>query len=83
MNTLPGSRGDLFVMFFSCFLREMCVNVRVFVFALSEMIPGSGWQNSSQGSLRGTRLRRRGEALGRVVAEVCAFPRAAGCLLVS
>ena len=30
-------------------------------------------------SLRGTLLRRRGEASGRVVAEVCGFPRAAVC----
>ena len=36
------------------------------------MIPG-GLATFLKGSLRGTRLRRRGEALGRVVAEDLAF----------
>ena len=38
------------------------------------MIPG-GFAKFFKGSLRGTLLRRRGEALGRVVAEDVAFRR--------
>ena len=52
--------------------QQMCVLLGVI--ALSEMIPG-GLATFLKGSLRGTRLRRRGEPSGRVVAEDVAFRR--------
>ena len=52
--------------------QQMCVLLGVI--ALSEMIPG-GLATFLKGSLRGTRLRRRGEPSGRVVAEAVAFRR--------
>ena len=70
-KALRGSRGDLFVMFLFAVLREMCVNVRVFaVFALSEMIPGSGWQNSSSAAFVGRCAASRRAHKDGVVAEV-------------
>ena len=52
--------------------QQMCVLLGVI--ALSEMIPG-GLATFLKGSLRGTRLRRRGEPSGRVAAEDVAFRR--------
>ena len=50
--------------------QQMCVLLGVI--ALSEMIPG-GLATFFKGSRRGTRVRRRGESSGRLVAEAFAF----------
>ncbi len=52
-NALVGSRGDLFVMFFSCLLREMCVNVRVLCLKLDGDDSWRVWQNSSRAAFVG------------------------------